>query len=90
LDGFGREIESRAYYEGTGVASVRTDYDAGGRAAVTSNPWPTTGAYSSCPTAAVSTRDRTAFAYDTLGNAITTTFLAANLAQGLLPAKLAG
>jgi RHS repeat-associated protein len=87
MDGFGRTVEQRQSYLdtafGTILSSVRTDYDAVGRRAVQTNPVASNSsvACGSSP-APTSARDRTAFAYDPLGNVATTTYLAANQTSG--------
>jgi len=83
MDGFGRAYESREQFSGTTFNSVRTDYDNRGLVAAQANAV-SDGTSSACPTtpAVITTLDRAAMAYDSLGNVTTTTFLAANQFTG--------
>ncbi len=81
MDGFGREYDRREQFRGTDVRSTRTDYDARGLTAMTSAP-AVVGTAIDCAWYSTIGFDRTAFAYDPLGNVISTMALAPSQSGG--------
>ena len=83
MDGFGRPVERRESWVASYFSNIRTDYDPRGKKAAETN-----AAYAGIGSACqgtpepVSGRDRTAYAYDPLGNVTTTTSLAAGQTVG--------
>jgi RHS repeat-associated protein len=75
MDGFGRTVQTREHYSGGLMNSTRTDYDARGLAALTTNPFHLNG--STCPASptGVAPYDRSVLTYDPLGNVVQTQFI---------------